>query len=169
MLREKNRFLLRLQRFIDLIITANCFIAAYFIKRLALPDHYSSLSTGPNYYLVLVLIIMIWFVCFSWVGLYKSFQEYPFSWFFINIVKACLAGILILNIVLFAMGIKDMSRLLMGIFFVLNVSCLTLLKWCVVMVLQRLRAKEYNTRNVLIVGSRARAVSVIKAIDGSRE
>lgn len=169
MLREKNRLLLRFHRLIDLSITAGCFIAAYFIKKHILPFEYSSLSTGPNYYLVLVLIVMIWPMCFTWVGLYQSFREKPFKWFFINIIKACLFGILILNVVLFAMGVKDMSRILMGIFFVLNIFGLTLFKWCVLMMLQQLRAQGYNTRNVLIVGSRDRAVSVIKSIDVSRE
>jgi len=169
MLREKNRLLLRIHRLIDLCITAGCFIAAYFIKIHVLPMEYSSLSTGPNYYLVLVLIVMVWYMCFTWMGLYQSFREHPFSWFFINIVKACFSGILILNILLFAMGIKDISRLLIGTFFVFNVSCLTLFKWCVVMVLQRFQAQGYNTRNVLIVGSRFLAVSVIKSIEGRRE
>ncbi|NDY74518.1 hypothetical protein DO021_21885 [Desulfobacter hydrogenophilus] len=70
MLREKNRLLLRFHRLIDLSITAGCFIAAYFIKKHILPIDYSSLSTGPNYYLVLVLIVMIWSTCFSWVGVW---------------------------------------------------------------------------------------------------
>ncbi|MDD4275139.1 MAG: hypothetical protein PHG14_15595 [Desulfobacter postgatei] len=149
-------------------ITAASFIAAYFIKRDLLPEGLSGLTTGLNYYIVFLSIIIIWYVCFSWVGIYQSFRERPLSWFFIHIVKACLAGLLILNLFLFLFHIRGMSRLLLGIFFVLNVTGLTLFKWFVILILERMRSLGYNTRNILIVGSQTRAAGVIRSIDETR-
>ncbi len=128
MLRENSKIITRMQRACDLAITAASFVAAYFIKRDLLPGDVAGLSTGPNYYVVLLAIIIIWYVCFSCVGLYRSFREYPLFWYFINIVKACLAGLLVLSLFLFLIHIRDMSRLLLGIFFVLNVAGLTVFK-----------------------------------------
>lgn len=152
-----------------MLITAGSFVAAYFIKRDVLPGDLAGLTTGPNYYIILLLIIIIWYLSLNWFGIYRSFREYPLSWFFINIVKACLAGLLVLNLVLFIFHISDMSRLLMGIFFVINVACLFLFKCVVKVSLERVRARGFNTRNVLIVGSRRRAAAAIRAIDENRE
>ncbi|MBA3009842.1 MAG: sugar transferase [Proteobacteria bacterium] len=169
MLRENHKIIVQFQRAADLLITAACFVMAYFIKRNILPTKLAGLTTNPNYYIVLLAIIIIWYISFNWFGIYRSFREHPFSWFFVNIVKACLAGLLVLNICLFMFHIRDMSRLLLGIFFVLNVSCLVAFKWGVMMVLQRIRAHGFNTRNVLIVGTRVRAESLIKSIDEDKE
>ncbi len=168
MLRENHKIIVRIQRTCDLLITAASFVAAYFIKRHLLPGGMAGLTTGPNYYVVLLAVIIIWYICFNWVGLYRSFREYPLSWYFVNIVKACLAGLLVLSLFLFMVHIRDMSRLLLGIFFVLNVAGLTVFKWAVIQALHRLRAKGYNTRHVLIVGSQTRAAAVIRAIDEAR-
>lgn len=169
MLRENPQIITRIQRIVDIGITAVSFIAAYFIKRDLLPGAISGLTTGPNYYIVLLMIIIIWYVSFNWAGLYGSFREHPLSWFFLRIVKACLVGLLVLNLLLFVFHIRDMSRLLMGIFFVLNVSFLTLFKLMVMLTLERARAKGFNTRNVLIVGSRDRAAALIRSIDEDKK
>ena len=169
MLRENQKIIVGFQRTSDLLITAGCFIMAYFIKRHMLPGELAGLTTGPNYYIVLLSIIIIWHVSFNWFGIYRSFREYPFSWFFVNIVKACLVGILVLNICLFVFHIRDMSRLLLGLFLLLNISCLVGFKWGVMMVLQRIRSRGYNTRNVLIVGSKVRAKSLIRSINEDKE
>ena len=76
---------------------------------------------------------------------------------------------LVLNLFLFIVHIRDMSRLLLGIFFVFNVAGLTVFKWGVIQALKRLRAKGYNTRHVLVVGSQTRAAAVIRTIDEARQ
>ena len=165
MLKEHGSLTLDFQKGLDITITAFSFIAAYFIKRhLALID-LGSLSTKPNYYLILLIIIISWYVAFKWMGLYMSYRERPFWDFFTTVVKSSLMGMILVSIAMYVMHIHGVSRLLMTIFLILNISLLTLSKFIVFKALERLRTDGFNTRSVLIVGSKERAKEVIKAIE----
>lgn len=158
-----------IQKILDLAITAFSFIAAYFIKRHALPERFSELSNDPNYYIILLMIIIVWYISFNWVGMYISYRLSPFWQFFVRIIKAAFLGLLLLNIALYIIHIQQVSRLLMAIFIFLNIALLTLSKYIIFKTLRRLRARGVNTKNVLIVGSRERAVDVIKAVENQKD
>ena len=164
MLKENQKLIDQLQQLIDLLIVSWAFICAYFVKRNLLPEGYSGLPTGPNYYVVLLLIIIIWHVSLRWVAVYGRYREHGLHWFLIRILKASMFGMLLLNMVLFILHVTEVSRLLLAIFLILSVMGLTLLRWIVLFVLERIRSKGYNFRNVLVVGSKLRAKEVIEAI-----
>jgi hypothetical protein len=69
MLRAHSALFVRLHRLLDLILTAASFIAAYFVKKY-IPIHLGELTTTPNYYEILFLIIIIWHLTFLTCGLY---------------------------------------------------------------------------------------------------
>lgn len=165
MLREHRSLILELQKFIDIAITGLSFIAAYFIKRNLLPGDLKMLSTDPNYYIILLLIVIFWHISFNWMGMYMSFRQQPFWQFFVAILKSCFMGLILVSIAMYLLHIKDVSRLLMGIFFILTVCFLTVWKFFVFKTLEKIRTDGFNTRNVLIVGSEERACQVIEAID----
>lgn len=168
MLREKSSFIADIQKAADIGITALSFIAAYFIKRNLLPGNLSRLSIDPNYYIVLLLIIISWFIAFKWTGMYRSYRQSQFWDFFINIIKACFLGTVLLNIALYVLHIKDISRLLIGIFLTLDVGLLTLWHFIVFKTLEKIRSDGFNTRHVLIVGSGERARQIIDAVDAHK-
>lgn len=165
MLKEHSSFILDMQKTIDIGITAFSFIAAYFIKRNLLPGKFSSLSIEPNYYIILLLIIIAWYISFKWMGMYMSYRQQPFWPFFITILKSCLLGIILVNIAMYFLHIQNISRLLMGIFLVLNISLLTLSKFIIFKTLEKVRTEGLNTRNVLVVGSKERAKDFIESIE----
>ncbi|MDA3789399.1 MAG: sugar transferase [Desulfobacula sp.] len=165
MLKEHSTFILDMQKTIDIGITAFSFIAAYFIKRNLLPGSLSNLSKDPNYYIVLLLIIIAWYISFKWMGMYMSYRRQPLWQFFITILKSCLLGIILVNIAMYFLHIQGISRLLMGIFLILSISLLTLSKFIIFKILEKVRTDGLNTRNVLIVGSKERAKDLIKAVE----
>ncbi len=165
MMNEHNSFSLDLQKIVDLVITSSSFIAAYFIKRNLLPESISNLSTNPNYYIILLLIIISWHISFKWNNLYMSYRQQSFWQFFVAILKSCFMGMVLVSIVMYLMHIKDVSRLLMGIFFVLNICLLTLSKFIIYKILEKVRTDGFNVRNVLIIGSGKRARQVISAVE----
>lgn len=169
MIRENSPIILDLQKTIDIGITAFSFIAAWYIKRNLLPGGLSFLSVDPNYYVVLLLIIIAWYISFKWLGLYISYRHKKFWHFFLSIVKSCCMGMVLVSVFMYLLHIQGISRLLMGIFFILNICLLTLFKYFVYLTLQKMRARGFNTRNILIVGSRARAKDLIKAIGRERQ
>jgi len=74
-------------------------------------------------------------------------------------------GMIIVNIIMYFLYIQDISRLLMGIFLILNIALLTLSKFIVFKILEKVRADGFNTRNILVIGSKERARRVIKIVE----
>ena len=168
MLKENSRFIVDLQKTLDICITAFSFIAAYFIKLHAVPGRFGNLSSDPNYYVVLLLIIIAWYIAFKWIGMYMAYRRGKFWQFFVKIVKSCLLGMILLSMAMYLLHIKGVSRLLMGIFLILNIGLLTLSRFIAFKILERIRTSGYNTRNILIVGSRERAKDLIRAVEKSK-
>ena len=56
----------------------------------------------------------------------------------------------------------------MGIFMVLNISLLTLCKFIIFKVLEKMRTDGLNTRNILIVGSEEQARQVIEVVEENK-
>ncbi|MDA3918839.1 MAG: sugar transferase, partial [Deltaproteobacteria bacterium] len=89
MLKENSSLILDMQKAIDIGITAFSFIAAYFIKRNMVPESLRTLSTDPNYYIVLLMIIIAWYISFKWMNMYQPFRQHDFWLFFTAILKSC--------------------------------------------------------------------------------
>ena len=165
MLKEKGSLILEMQKAIDIAITGFSFIAAYFIKRNLLPEGLSELSNDPNYYIVLLLIVIAWYISFKWMGMYMSFRQQAFWQFFVAILKSCFMGMALVGMAMYLTRIQGVSRLLMGIFFMLDICLLTLFKYIIFKTLEKIRTDGFNTRNILIVGSEDRARQVIEAVE----
>ncbi|MFO7971885.1 MAG: hypothetical protein R6U40_09060 [Desulfobacterales bacterium] len=140
------------------------FMAAYFIKLYLLPPPFRGLHPAPSYFTVLLLIIIIWYMSFSLFNLNAPFRKQHFREIFIRLVKAVLAGMLVLTLLMYLLKIKDVSRVMMGIFTLLNISLLTLSNAFLYRLLNGFREKGFNSRNILIVGSRQRAKEIVGAV-----
>jgi exopolysaccharide biosynthesis polyprenyl glycosylphosphotransferase len=164
MLRERSKLITQAHKVLDICLTAAAFIAAYFIKRLLLPYPLRGLGVTPNYYTVLLMIIIIWYPTFSLFDLYVSFRRQPFGRIFWNMAKAVSVGMLVLAFCMYIFKIKDVSRIMMGTFFLLDIGLLAVSKGIVYRILVHYRQKGFNFRNTLIMGSREMAKDVIDAI-----
>lgn len=165
MLKQNNAIINDLQKALDIFITAFSFIAAYFLRRTIFPDTIAQLSIEPNYYMILMMIIISWFISFKWMGMYISYRHSTLWEFFVTIVKSCFLGIVLLNIGLYVIHVQNISRLLLGIFLVLNIGFLFLSKFAAYIILKKMRSTGLNTRNVLVIGSKERAKDVIRAVE----
>ena len=164
MLRERQKLITNVHKTLDIGLTVLAFIAAYFIKKNLIPAPFSGLTLAPNYHAVLLMIIIIWFLTLSSFRLYVSYRRRTYAEIFWNMVKAVATATGLLFAVMYLFKITDVSRLLVGIFFLLNIGLLAASKRIVYRTLNRYRKKGFNFRNVVIVGSRERAKDVIDAI-----
>jgi len=164
MLREQNKLIVQIHKGLDILLTVIAFVGAYFIKKDLLPETFRGLITGPNYYVVLLLIIIIWYLGFRFFNLYASYRKQNFGKIFWNMVKAVFVSFLCLNFLMYIFKITDVSRIMMIIFLILNIVFLGLSKGFICRMLIRFRAKGFNFRNILIVGSKSGAKEVIRAI-----
>ena len=164
MLREKSTLIVRVHKLLDVGLTAAAFVAAYFIKRDLLPEPLQGLTTAPNYYIVLLAVIIIWFLVFDVLDLYASYRKQSLGQVIVNMARAVSLGMLVLFLVMYILKIKDVSRIMMGIFYLLNIGLLALSKGTAYKTLQHYRSQGFNFRNVLIVGSKDRARDAIDTI-----
>ncbi len=164
MLRERTKLITQAHKVWDICLTAAAFIAAYFIKKYLLPEPFHGLTIAPNYYIVLLMIIIIWYVAFTLFDLYASYRKQTLDQILWNMIKAVSTGMLVMFLCMYIFKITDVSRIMIGIFFLLNIVLLTLSKGTAYRILTHYRQKGFNFRNVLIVGSRERAKDVINAI-----
>ena len=154
MLREKSELIVRGHKLLDICLTASAFIGAYFIKLYLLPVPFRGLTTAPNYYIVLLMIIIIWYVIFDLFGLYTSYRKQTFGNIFWNMVKAVSVCILVMILCMYVAKITDISRIMLGIFYILNIVLLAISKGSVYRILSYYRKKGLNFRNIMIIGSK---------------
>ncbi len=164
MLKEKSKIVIQVHKFLDIFITALAFIGAYFVKKYILPEPFQGLTETPSYYIVLLMIIIIWYICFDFFGFYTSYRKQTLGKILWNIIKAVSIGMLIMFLCMFILKMEDVSRIMMGIFYVLNVTLLAICKTFAYKILSYYRQKGYNFRNIVIIGSRERAKDVIGAM-----
>ncbi len=164
MLREHSKLAAQLHHLLDVALTALAFGAAFIIKLYLLPAQFAGLASEPPYLGVFLLIILIWYVVFSYFNLYQSYRPRRLREVLWQMVKAVSVGLIILFLCLYVFKIADISRILIGIFYFLDILFLALSKSVVYYTLRKYRGKGFNFRNVLIVGSRTRAQILIENI-----
>ncbi|MDA3918816.1 MAG: sugar transferase, partial [Deltaproteobacteria bacterium] len=71
----------------------------------------------------------------------------------------------LVSIFMYFLHIQGISRLLMGIFLIVNISLLTLSKFIIFKTLEKIRTGGLNTKNILIVGSKYQARQVIEVVE----
>jgi exopolysaccharide biosynthesis polyprenyl glycosylphosphotransferase len=161
MLREQREVINMGQRILDLGLTCFAFVCAFFIRKELFSEVYGNFTSEPNYTLVLLMILVIWYITFKMFGLYRPYRKRLFSEIFWNLITAICVGMLIVVLLMYMLRITDVSRVMMGFFVLLDIVILAIWKGIVYKTLIHYRKKGHNFRNVLIVGCRDRAKDVI--------
>ena len=128
MLKEQTKLISQMHKLWDILLTAAAFMAAYFIKKYLLPEQFRGLLTGPNYHLVLLMIIITWYVIFSLFGLYSSYRKETYIRIFWNLIKSISTAFMLMILFMYLLKIKDVSRVMIGIFIFLDIVLLAMSK-----------------------------------------
>ncbi len=169
MLREHNKIFRRIHKAWDIFLTAAAFGAAYVIKKYFFSGPLQGLSTLPNYYILLLLSIIVWYVVFEIAGFYQPYRKRTFFEISGDIIKALAVNFFILASFLFIFKIHGVSRIFIGLFFMLNFSLLLASKWFVYLILGNIRKRGLNTRYILIAGCNERVREIGEDIRKRRE
>ena len=165
MLNRRKKIIVLSHELLDIILTVTAFIGAYFIKKYLLPGPFCGLAESPNYYIILLLIIILWYALFSLFNLYASYRKRSYAQIFWNMVMAVCTGMIVITFYMFVFKIERVSRIMMGLFFLLNIGLLAFCKWIIYETLIHSSQKEFNIRNLLIIGYKERAKDVIDIIE----
>lgn len=165
MLRELSGTLTRFHKILDIFLVVLSFIAAYQIKRnVVFAGIASGLSTGPNYYLVLLIAVLLAPFFFQLAGFYQSYRTQTIQQIGVKVGKGVVGTLGGVVVCLFLVHESGVSRVLLGLFGMILATMLLLSKSLLYYTLQHYRSKKYNTRNVLIIGTGFRAKRMIKSL-----
>lgn len=164
MLNAKNNIFLQVNKVLDIILSYCAFECAYYIKLNLLPLSLRGLIQTPNYSTVLLLIILIWPILFNYFKLYDSSNAQAFKPICFKVAKSIFTGLIILNFVMYLLKITDISRIMMCIFLLTNFIFIILSKIIVYKIKNEIIDKGRNNQNILIIGGRNRARTVINEI-----
>ncbi len=168
MLNAQVEILDRLHRLVDIALTALAFYLAYRIKLDYLPQAYSGLLQGPDYSSLLFLILAIWYFCFWVNGVYASHRLQPLPGILWKCFKAITIGMLTLFMALYVFKIENISRILIGLFYLIDLLLIGFTKTGIYLLLRHYRLRGYNLRNLVILGCDHSAQEVIKTVAEER-
>ncbi len=153
---------------LDLVLTGLAFVAAYYMKRHWLGDM-SGLSIDPNYYLVLLATLVCCAISFDFFGFYDPSRGRRFDDVLVRIVKGVGVGTVGVVVLFYLLKEEDVSRLLMGVFFLLNVVLLVISREVVRVIRTHQLKRGVSKREILVVGSRERAKDMIRYVLATEE
>jgi len=168
---EENKPLVQISVIFDIVLTGYAYLIAEVCKISLLPTAYRGLSQTTNYSMIMLLIIIIWFVSLQYSRLHIFyFRKKPFSTILFNVIEFVTINLLILAFSFYIFKIENVSRLMVGIFYIMNIVLLALSRWLFHNILGFVRKKNSFLRNVLVVvGSKQAAKDLISAIQNDPE
>lgn len=160
---EKDAKLIRLYKVLDIGLTCLAFYLAFWVKQ-NLASPIGGLSPVVNYDRVLLLIIVIWYPLFSITEMFSLYgRRISFTTVY-QLSRTVLFCIVLAALGIFLVKIEHFSRVLLGLFFVFDLSLLLLSRALIYRLLFSEQRKTYFQRNVLIIGSQLTARELIQTI-----
>lgn len=166
---RKGEFLPQFLKTLDVGLTGIVFILTYFIKKYLLPPPLGGLIHTPNYYFVLLQVLIIWHLSFSYFGIHENRRWPGFRQYFAEMAKSVMVSVGILVLMLYILRIRDFSRLLLGIFFLMDLLVLGVSGWVVLKFKEARRKKDYFAFFVLVIGTKLAAKEYIERLQQSQE
>lgn len=160
MIKEKAAVFSKVMLIVDLAMICLAFFAGYRISTYLT----AGLAEFSSYLLLLPLIIVIWGFLLNYLGLYKSFRTRNILDVVLVIFQAAFFGVAIFGSLSYMLKIQDVSRVFMVSVFMLGAVFLSLEKIFVILIFRFVRAKGYNIRSMIIVGSGKRAQQFINIL-----
>ncbi len=165
MLRENSTLLTSIHKTLDLFLVLLAFGLAYQLKKDFVLTSMRGLSSQPNYVLVLLIAVCFSLLFFRINGFYTSSRRKNFAQISRQILKAVMGSLAATIITLYLIHEQGVSRLLLLLFSGILTLLLFLTQGSVYYLLRYYRSKQYNTRNVLIIGTKGRAKRLVTAIE----
>lgn len=168
MIKENQSLLNKINAVTDIIILFISMTFAYLIRFYIFSPgtEYIKLATYIEF---TALIIPINLVVFNFFNLYHSFRTTPFIRECAQIIKSNMILTAILLSLLFTFKIVDISRLVIVIFYFINITLIISKRLILRKTLSKIRAKGLNLKHVIIVGAGEVASEYLEVINKNKE
>ena len=164
MIKENQQVLNRLNVLSDAVIIYLMIPRSFWLRYMVLPGGTINMSL-QSYLLQGLLYTLVQIVIFLAAGLYRPFRHVRLRRELAELFVSCLLGFVLLLSWLSLQHMDDYSRQMIFIFFVLCVGTLGLKRFLLRQFLWRFRAKGYNLKHVVIIGTGRMARRYLKKIE----
>lgn len=162
-MRNNNGIARRIELFSDTLLTALVFLVVYAVKQSELLGPYAGLLTTPNYLSLFLMMIVVWYVTMGFINIRYRYASKMAGVMVMEVFKGVTASTIILVLGMYIFKIADVSRLLIFLFYVMDLIVLINAR----VIMQKLvfsKRSDYFNRYILILGSRATAKELIELV-----
>lgn len=170
MIKDNQKLFNRLHLLVDAVVVALSYLLAWVIK-FATP--FADTEPGVTALSTAVYFSALYYIVPGYVLLYYCFNMYTpkrttrRKHEITAIVTVNTAGIMLFMVVLFALKIQNFSRMLVGMFYIINIILTSLSKTFIRSTLQYFRKNGHNLKYVLLVGYSRAAEEYITRINAN--
>jgi exopolysaccharide biosynthesis polyprenyl glycosylphosphotransferase len=149
----------------DLALTALSLPVSYALREQILPLLFPSIFPArvapfDQYIFLLVLILPLWALMLFAAGFYRSHRTMPLAEEIWGAIKVAFGGTALLALVVYGLRLEFVSRLFLLVFAGVNFAALATEKVALRLVSRWVRARGYNFRTVVLVGTGQKAAQL---------
>lgn len=150
MIKENQKFLNAVLAMVDAGI---CLLSMALAFLLHFSNYQGSFYIGLNYYMHLMLyIIPAYFIIYNYFDLHDSFRHKSLISEIGKIIQSNFIGVIFIFVLVFFLKEVHVSRMVVFLFGVINISMSSLCRLALRKLLRGMRAKGYNLKHLLLVG-----------------
>ena len=155
MIKDNQKLLNRIHVLIDAVVTAISYLMAWYLKFAT-----GFAETDPNvgvldmytYFRALYILVPLYLVLYYFFNLYAPKRATRRKYELFAIVKANTVGLILFMTLLYIINQLDISRFVLGAFYIINIILMTLCRTMIRNILYFFRRKGYNLKYILLVG-----------------
>ena len=170
MIKDNQKVFNRLHLLIDAIVVAISYLLAWYIKFatiFASADPGVGALSQETYFSFLTFLVPGYVLIYYYFNMYKPKRATRRKYEVINIITSNTVGMVLFIVVLFMIKQQDFSRVMMALFYIINIVLTTLCRSLIRSLLQLFRRKGYNMKYILLIGYSRAAEEYITRINSN--
>ena len=167
MIKDNQKLFNRLHLLLDALVTAISYLMAWYLKfatSLAETDPTVGVLDMRTYFRALYILVPLYVVLYYFFNMYAPKRATRRKYEIFAILKANTVGLILFMTLLYAINQLDISRFVLGSFYIINIILTTLCRTMIRNILYFFRRKGYNLKYILLVGYSSAAEEYITRI-----
>lgn len=161
MLKEREAVLEKLSIVFQTILTIGCYyLAIWFMDEFIRP-----VNDGYQYDIISFIIVLLWLIILDQTNLGQMIRFKMYSTLFVEYLTAIIIGNVLLYSAIVILDLDSVSRLVLGIFALLNLIVLYFFKFIVSAFMKYFRRQGFNSRLILIIADKDSDYFIDRLID----
>ena len=170
MIKDNQKVFNRLHLLVDAIVVIVSYLLAWYIKFATVfagTEPGAGALSKETYFSFLYFLVPGYIAIYYYFNMYKPKRATRRKYEVINIVTANTAGLVLFIVVLYIIKQPHFSRVMMFLFYAINIVLTTLCRFMIRSLLQLFRKKGYNLKYILLIGYSRAAEEYITRINAN--